>query len=235
MSADNTWPVVDQEYYDFIKHRVKLLLNLWFKIDAQGMESIPEKGPVLVATKHSHIIDPAVICAVINRKIYGVSKDANLKIPWLGPRLERMGMYPINRDNLTRSNVRDLVSLLEQGEALGYAPEMSRFPEGVARPYPLLSHHVERQKNKGRWEGDKVTHVLLGIDYSSKPWWRPRAKIIVKAEKFDVSSYENLDDLAQAMGLGLAVLSGLEYMPEEYNYYDKYADRLSYGKTGLKS
>lgn len=227
MNADNPALAMDREYYDFFKQRVSSLLNFWFKIDAQGLDCIPKHGPVLIIAKHSHMIDPLIVGAVIDRYAYAVSKDDNLKIPWLGPRLERIGMYPIDRDYMTRKNFTDLMSLLEQGEAVGYAPEMSRFFEAVAKLHLELTFHARQWQNRKGWKGDEITHAVIGIEYASTPWWRPRAEINVRAKSFDVARYETLDDLAEGAGQRMAVLSGLEYLPEEYDYYLKYADSLA--------
>ena len=222
---------VDKNFYVDVKRFMRPLLNSWFDINVEGLESIPEQGPVLVAIKHCSLLDIMLVFALIERQVYGISKVENLEKPLIGWVMKNMGVYPIDRDDsfdrLTKNAITNTRNLLEAGNVVAYAPEMSRFPYAVARMHPEFTKLAIKWQNKQNWTGGEITHVLFGIEYHGKPWWLPRAGIDVKVERFDVSPYSSSESLAESMGLSMAELSGLKYEPEKYDYYIKYAERLA--------
>ncbi len=224
---------MDKDFYHDFKNLISPLLNSWFDIHAEGLENIPEQGPVLIAIKHSSLLDIILVCLLVEREVYGISKAENLEKPLIGSVMRRTGAYPIDRDasfcRLTKDAVTHTRDLLEAGNVVAYAPEMSRFscPYVVARTHPEVTSLASKWQNKKDWQGGEITHVLFGINYSRRYWWMPGTKISVKVDVFDADAHHSLDELAEAMGLGLAELSGLKYEPEKYDYYIKYAERLA--------
>lgn len=99
------------------------------KLDCiEGLENIPNQGPVITLINHIAFVDPLVIVYVARRDIVPLAKIEVYNLPFLGifPRL--WGVIPIRRDQVDRRALRWAMSVLKAGESLLVAPEGTRGP-----------------------------------------------------------------------------------------------------------
>ena len=92
----------------------------------EGLENIPDQGPVITLINHIAFVDPLVIVYVAKRDIVPLAKIEVYNLPLLGifPRL--WGVIPIRRDQVDRRALRWAMSVLKAGESLLVAPEGTR-------------------------------------------------------------------------------------------------------------
>ncbi|WP_334143099.1 lysophospholipid acyltransferase family protein [Rhabdothermincola sp.] len=104
---------------------------LW-RIEAEGLEQVPERGPAIFAPNHLSVIDHFVLGAVLPRRITFVGKAEYLdswKTRYLFPAL---GMIPIDRSggSAAEAALAAAASVLERGEFFGIYPEGTRSRDG---------------------------------------------------------------------------------------------------------
>ena len=74
---------------------------LWGRLQAEGMEALPENGPALVVGNHDSHWDPLMvgISAIRRRQIKALAKAELWDVRGLAPVLNGMGQIPIERDS----------------------------------------------------------------------------------------------------------------------------------------
>lgn len=114
--------------------RLLLPLVWWGRAKVEGLELVPEHGPLLVVPNHDSQWDPVVVGVVLRkRRSLRFLARANLwKIPLLGPVLYGMRQIPIERGAGDQGALQNAIDALSAGEAVCI------FPEGkLSRGEPL--------------------------------------------------------------------------------------------------
>ncbi len=104
---------------------------LW-RIDANGLEHVPETGPAIIAPNHVSVIDSFFVPVVLPRRITYVGKAEYMddwKTKYLFPAL---GMVPIDRSGgaASQAAMDTAARILEAGELFGIYPEGTRSRSG---------------------------------------------------------------------------------------------------------
>lgn len=112
----------------------------YFRLDIVGRDRLPAAGPFIIAPIHRSYIDFLIVGAAMPPRLIlrAMAKDSLWRWPWFGRFLERMGSFPVNRDLVDRSALRNCEQALAQGDPV------LMFPEGR------------------RMEGDTIEHMLDG-------------------------------------------------------------------------
>ena len=125
-------------FYFFLK-RVILgpFLRLIFRPYVEGLENVPESGPVIFASNHLSFSDSIFLPLVVPRKITFLAKSDYFTGKGLKGRLTAgffsgVGQVPIDRSGGAASEaaLRTAKRILAQGELLGLYPEGTRSPDG---------------------------------------------------------------------------------------------------------
>src|SRR5262245_262629 len=71
----------------------------WGRLRVEGLEALPENGPVLVVGNHDSHWDPLTVgvAAIRRRQVKALAKSELWKVRGLGPVLNGMGQIPIER------------------------------------------------------------------------------------------------------------------------------------------
>ncbi|MCX7801095.1 MAG: 1-acyl-sn-glycerol-3-phosphate acyltransferase, partial [Fimbriimonadales bacterium] len=88
-----------------------------------GLEHVPRRGPLLLASNHLADIDPPVVQIACPRPIHFMAKSELFQIRVLGPLIRRLGAFPVRRGEPDRTALRHALRLLERGESVGLFPE----------------------------------------------------------------------------------------------------------------
>ena len=107
----------------------------WGRLKVEGLEVLPESGPVLVVGNHDSHWDPVMvgIAALKRRQIKALAKSALWKVRGLGPVLNGMGQIPIERDAGDAGALARAVEELRRGSCIGVFPEGTRSRGKVLR------------------------------------------------------------------------------------------------------
>lgn len=109
-----------------------MLYAVFFRIEAQGMENVPQEGPVVLCINHVSAFDPPAVGALLDRHVAFMAKVELFRhLGWLLPRL---GTFPVDRDARDTTAVRSVLRLTRQGRVVAIFPEGHRFPDGTLGP-----------------------------------------------------------------------------------------------------
>ncbi|MGB9678585.1 MAG: lysophospholipid acyltransferase family protein [Thermoanaerobacteraceae bacterium] len=118
-------------FYYFAKYIVLAIIKIIFRIKVEGIQNIPEKGPIIICPNHISLLDPPVIGALINRRVYFMAKAELYKNPILGFLLKKgLGAFPVKRGTADFSAIKTALSYLKKGQAVGIFPEGTRSKNG---------------------------------------------------------------------------------------------------------
>ena len=109
---------------------------LW-RPTVEGLEHVPETGPVILASNHRSFVDSIVIPCIVPRKVVFLAKSdyftgTGFKGAAQRAWFEGIGMLPVDRED-TKAALASLDTALEvlgRGEAFGIYPEGTRSRDG---------------------------------------------------------------------------------------------------------
>jgi 1-acyl-sn-glycerol-3-phosphate acyltransferase len=107
----------------------------WGRLRAEGLESIPESGPLLIVGNHDSHWDPLMIgvAALRRRQIRALAKSDLWKVRGLAPVLNGMGQIPIERGKGDQEALARAIETLRAGACIGVFPEGTRSRGKVLR------------------------------------------------------------------------------------------------------
>lgn len=108
---------------------------LWGRLRVEGLEALPESGPVLVAGNHDSHWDPVSVgaAAIRRRQIRALAKSDLWKVRGLAPVLNGMGQIPIERGAGDAAALARAIEELRRGACIGVFPEGTRSRGKVLR------------------------------------------------------------------------------------------------------
>jgi 1-acyl-sn-glycerol-3-phosphate acyltransferase len=113
-------------------YRTVMALNrpvaLWGRLQVEGVETLPESGPLLVVGNHDSHWDPLMVgmAAVKRRQIRALAKAQLWDVRGLGPILNGMGQIPIERGAGDKQALAKAIETLRAGACIGVFPEGTR-------------------------------------------------------------------------------------------------------------
>jgi 1-acyl-sn-glycerol-3-phosphate acyltransferase len=104
------------------------IIRRWGRLEVEGLEHLPESGPLLLAGNHDSYWDPIAIgvAAFPRRQIRALAKSSLWKIKGLGPVLDSMGQIPIDRGKSDQRALDRAIEELRAGACIGIFPEGTR-------------------------------------------------------------------------------------------------------------
>jgi 1-acyl-sn-glycerol-3-phosphate acyltransferase len=108
---------------------------LWGRLQAEGLETLPESGPALVVGNHDSHWDPVMvgISAIRRRQIKALAKAELWDVRGLAPILNGMGQIPIQRESGDAGALARAIEELRRGACIGVFPEGTRSRGKVLR------------------------------------------------------------------------------------------------------
>lgn len=141
----------------------KLYARFIMRVEIDGIENIPESGPLVVMSNHISYLDPPLIGAIMPRKIHYMAKAELFKNKFIGFFLKKLGAFPLKRGTGDSRAFRKAIKILRDDEVLGIFPEGTRYPEGspgephsgsvmiaIMAKSPILPIAIKNIKKKGK-------------------------------------------------------------------------------------
>lgn len=110
--------------YSIIKGFLRFMF-FFLRLRAEGLENLPQSGPVIIASNHVSNWDPVVVATVVNRHIHFMGKASLFKYKFSDKLFRILYAFPVRRGIPDRQAIRNALQVLQDGHALGI------FPQGV--------------------------------------------------------------------------------------------------------
>ncbi|MGA9871360.1 MAG: lysophospholipid acyltransferase family protein [Rhodococcus sp. (in: high G+C Gram-positive bacteria)] len=190
----------------------------------EGLENIPARGPVILASNHQAVLDSFYLPLKVSRRITFLAKSEYFTGPGLKGAFQKwfftaVGQVPIDRTgaDAAQDALNAGVRVIEKGKLLGIYPEGTRSPDG--RLYKGKTGMARLALQTGV---QVVPVAMIGTDKMNpigSKVWRP-AKITIKVGKpIDFSRFEGLSGnrfveraVTDEVMYELMLLSGQEYV-----------------------
>ena len=117
--------------YELSNKAFKVVLYLFASLTFSGQQHIPKSGPLIVASNHLSIIDPAIIALAMPRRVRWLAKNSLFRNVFVGRFLTAYGAHAISRGNPSSSAIRWSVEMLDNNEIIGVFPEGTRHHNGM--------------------------------------------------------------------------------------------------------
>jgi 1-acyl-sn-glycerol-3-phosphate acyltransferase len=108
---------------------------VWGRLDVQGLDVLPQSGPLLVVGNHDSHWDPVMVgvAAIRRRQIKALAKSTLWDVRGLAPVLDGMGQIPIERGAGDKQALSRAIEELRRGACIGVFPEGTRSRGKVLR------------------------------------------------------------------------------------------------------
>jgi len=119
--------------YDIAVRLWRPIIVGWGRLEVEGLDAVPEAGPLLVVPNHDSQMDPMIVGVAIRprRLVRFLARASLWRVPLLGPVMDGLGQIPIRRGTGDAAALDRARAVLCDGEALGVFPE-GRLTWGVA-------------------------------------------------------------------------------------------------------
>jgi 1-acyl-sn-glycerol-3-phosphate acyltransferase len=104
---------------------------LFSRLKAEGINNLPQEGPVIIAANHVSFWDPVLIGIIVNRPIHFIAKQELFNYKILGKLLTGLNAFPVKRGSPDRKAIRHALQILQQGQVLGIFPEGTRNRDNI--------------------------------------------------------------------------------------------------------
>jgi 1-acyl-sn-glycerol-3-phosphate acyltransferase len=114
--------------YYIARFLVYLYMKITCKVTLEGIENVPDDGPLLIFSNHPSAFDQFLIGCNIKRKVNYMAKAELFKNKFVGALFLKMGAFPVHRGKGDIGSVKTALKLLEKGEAVGVqkVPELKK-------------------------------------------------------------------------------------------------------------
>ena len=127
-------PIIKPFGWHFAQRLLRFLFRILFRMDVQGIEHLPERGPAIIAPNHVSWLD-VVFMAGYN-KVPPVTFAAEKwdKVPVINLLFRHFGQAIfVNRGAPDKYALKAAMDALKAGRVLGVAPEGTRSHDGILR------------------------------------------------------------------------------------------------------
>lgn len=128
---DRSWTL--RVWYDAVRLSSLVLFASTGGLRASGRGNLPESGGVLLVSNHLSFLDVFVLGIPLGRKLNYVARST-LFVSLLGTFIRSVGGFPINREGMGASGLKETLRRLKRGGIVALFPEGTRSLDGLVAP-----------------------------------------------------------------------------------------------------
>ncbi|NES94298.1 MAG: 1-acyl-sn-glycerol-3-phosphate acyltransferase [Desertifilum sp. SIO1I2] len=186
----------------------RLFLSLYFsQILIEGLENLPDTGPVVLAPKHYSRWDPLAIALLSVEPLYFMT-NANQFSGVQGWFIERLGAFPVELNRPSLSSLRCAVELLQQGKKLVLFPEGGIVRDRLLRSLKPGLARLLLQAEAKRPPGESIPVVPIAIHYQPNAQFRAQVRLSIQPPLY-AKDYQQATDKETAIALTQALEDSL--------------------------
>ena len=114
-------------------------------LDVQGLDLVPESGPLLLCANHVSNYDPLLLGATVPRLMHAMAKAELFRNPLLGWYLRACNVFPVRREEADAAALRTALLVLKGGGVVVLFPEGHRSHGGRMRPFSRGAGYLARR------------------------------------------------------------------------------------------
>ncbi|MEW6375564.1 MAG: lysophospholipid acyltransferase family protein [Thermodesulfobacteriota bacterium] len=162
--------------YAVTKRITQWVFSLFYQIEIEKKEVLPDHGPVIILPKHQYWTDIPIVSIVFKPLLYFVAKKELFEYPLIGIYLALLGGIPVDRKQSIRTldSFKYLISLLREGEKIVIFPEGTYFRDEVGPGKSRLLRMILRFQTELR---QQIPFVPVGVRYGERVGWRRRVEV----------------------------------------------------------
>lgn len=107
-----------------------LRLKLVYRLEVYGKENIPKSNEYIVAPNHLSTLDPPMVAAIFPRPLAFMAKKELFENPFLCWWLNWLGAFAVDRENLSVSTIRTVLTIRKTEWVFGIFPQGTRQAPG---------------------------------------------------------------------------------------------------------
>jgi len=120
-------------FYGVCRGIVQGFFDGLYDYEVAGVERVPLRGPVILASNHESYLDPPAVGAVIPRHLAYFARESLFRPP-LGMILHRLGAVPVKRDAADIRSLKRILAVLRADGGIVVFPEGTRSDGGALLP-----------------------------------------------------------------------------------------------------
>ena len=154
----------------------RLVFSIFYQIETDKGETLPEHGPAVILPKHQYWTDIPMVSLAFRSLLHFVAKKELFEYPLIRHYLFLLGGIPVDRKESIRTlkSFKTLISLLRAGEKIVIFPEGTYFRGEVGSGKSRLLRMILRFQTE--WK-TLVPFIPVGIRYGERVGWRRRVVI----------------------------------------------------------
>jgi len=116
--------------YRLIRGTFRFLLHILCRLHVEGMERLPQHGPLVMVSNHLHFLDPPVVFAVVPLRSTVLVAEKWETRPLINRLFKAVDAIFVRRGTADLVALRKVEELLHRGGVVGIAPEGTRSKTG---------------------------------------------------------------------------------------------------------
>jgi 1-acyl-sn-glycerol-3-phosphate acyltransferase len=113
-------------FYRVVWLSANFIFKFFCGLKKKGMDNIPLKGGVIIASNHISVYDPPLVGTASPRELFYLAKRELFEHKFLGWLIRKLNSIPVNRERFDKGTFSQAVKLLKSGKALLLFPEGTR-------------------------------------------------------------------------------------------------------------
>jgi 1-acyl-sn-glycerol-3-phosphate acyltransferase len=162
--------------YSMTKSIAQWVFSLFYQIETERKEALPDHGPVIILPKHQYWTDIPIVSLAFHPLLYFVAKRELFDYPLIRNYLSLLGGIPVDRKQSIRTldSFKSLFSLLKAGEKIVIFPEGTYFRDEVGPGKSRLLRMILRFQTELK---QQIPFVPVGVRYGERVGWRRRVEV----------------------------------------------------------
>ena len=125
----NIWRRIFQFIITHIFYMIRL--KLIYRMEVHGLENVPKDNAYIVAPNHLSTLDPPMVASFLPRPVAFMAKKELFKNPFLRWWLDWLGAFAVDRENLSVSTIRTVLTIKKTDWVFGIFPQGTRQEPGI--------------------------------------------------------------------------------------------------------
>ena len=113
-------------FYRFAHWVVRAFFAVYFRLEVEGRENVPQHGGAVIAANHASYLDPPAVGAAMPRKLNFMAKEQLFRIPVLASVIKALGAFPVRPASGDRAAIAHALKVLGSGQLMGIFPQGRR-------------------------------------------------------------------------------------------------------------